>query len=321
MPQLDLTLVQKAQKYLQGKIIKTPVEFSLPLSKIAGHPVYLKLECLQITGSFKIRGALFYLSTLPKAQQKEGVACCSAGNHGLAVAFAAKEMGIPCTVFVPKSVDQAKFDKLVQMATKVRKSDSIGYDETLEWAEGEAAKENMHFVSAYDDERIMAGNGGTLAAEVIEQVPDATHFILPVGGGGLSGGFAYFAKTEIPNCRIIGCQHEGSPALNLSLDSGKAAKHLPPIETVAGGIEGELGDQCFQILKNRIDAVALLSELEIRQSVAWMLAHHQYLIEPSAGVTVAALLAKKTGPITGQTVIVLSGRNVAFKTLKSILSE
>src|SRR3990167_4174373 len=172
-------LIEQATEFLKGKIRNTPVEFSPELSKLLGQPVYLKLECLQTTGSFKLRGAFFYLSTLNAEEKKLGVATCSAGNHGLGVAYAAKELQIPCTVFVPKSVDQAKYDKLLKLGAKVKKSEFIGYDDTLAWAEQEALKLQIPMISAFNDEKIMAGNGGTLAVEVLSQVPEATHFVLP----------------------------------------------------------------------------------------------------------------------------------------------
>jgi len=275
MPMLQL--IEQASRFLKGKVRKTPVEHSPALSKLLGVPVYLKLESLQITGSFKLRGAMFYLSTLSKEDKKNGIAACSAGNHGLGCAYAAKELGVPCTVFVPKNVDQAKYEKMLQLGATVRKSDFIGYDDTLAWAKKAASEEHLLLISAFDDEKIMAGNGGSLAAEVLEEVPDAVNFILPVGGGGLMGGFSYYMKAKKHETRMIACQHEQSPALKLSLESGKAVTEIPGIETAAGGIEGGLGEHCFEILKSRIDEVALTSEEEIKKGFCWMLENHQDL--------------------------------------------
>ena len=131
-------LIEQAAELLKGKIRETPVEFSPVLSKLLGQPTYLKLECLQITGSFKPRGAFFYLSSLNPSERKRGIATCSAGNHGIGTAYAAQQLQIPCTVFVPKSVDQAKYDKLLMLGAKVHKSEFIGYDDTLEWTAKEA---------------------------------------------------------------------------------------------------------------------------------------------------------------------------------------
>src|SRR5262249_48943743 len=151
--------------------------------EILGVPVFLKLESMQLTGSFKIRGALFRLSKLTAEERRDGIVTCSAGNHGKAVAYAAREMGIRATICVPRSVDRAKYEGMVAMGADVRVSEFDGYDDTEEWAMALAA--GGSFISSFDDYAIMAGNGGTTAIEVQQDVPDARTFILPVGGGGL----------------------------------------------------------------------------------------------------------------------------------------
>ncbi len=313
-------LIEQATEFLKGKIRNTPVEFSPELSKCFGQPIYLKLECLQATGSFKLRGAFFYLSTLNEKERRLGVATCSAGNHGLGMAYAAKELQIPCTVFVPKSVDQAKYDKLLQLGAKVKKSEYIGYDDTLGWAAKEAAKLQIPMISAFNDEKIMAGNGGTLAVEVLSQVPEATHFVLPMGGGGLSAGFSWYVKSKNPQAHMIICQLADCAALKLSLEQGKPITYMPSIDTLAGGLEGGLGDKCFDILKTRVDEIHLIKEDELRLALCWLLEHHQYLIEPSAAVALASCLFGHVRP-KGPTVIVLTGRNVSRSTLQQVIGS
>jgi threonine dehydratase len=313
-----LDLIKEATQALQGKIRTTPVEISPKLSKLLGQPIYLKLECLQVTGSFKARGAFYYLSTLSDAEKKAGVATCSAGNHGVAVAYAGKQLGVQCTIFVPKSVDQAKYDKLIELGAHAIKSEFIGYDDTLVWAREEAQKLNIPLISAFDDEMIMAANGGTLAVEVLEQVPDAEHFVLPMGGGGLSAGFTWYVKQRNSNLKTTLCQLENSPALQLSFEQNKPITHMPPIETLAGGIEGGLGEKCFSILKKRVDEIVHIKEDELKEAVRWLLKNHQYLIEPSAAVALASCLFNYTRPL-GPTVIVLSGRNVSYATLQKLV--
>ncbi len=311
-------LIEQAAQYLKGKIRNTPTELSPKLSKLLGQSVYLKLENLQVTGSFKPRGALFYLSTLSSEDKNRGVAACSAGNHGLGVAYAAKKQHIPCTVFVPASVDQAKYDQLIELGAQVEKSAFAGYDDMAEWGAREAKKRGLALIPAYNDERIMASNGGTLAVEVLDQVPEATHFVLPIGGGGLPAGFAWHAKEKNPNAHITVCQLAACPAFKLSLEQDKAFTYMPATETLAGGLEGGLGAQCFEVLKTRVDGVALIAEEELKEAVCWMLKHHQYLIEPSAAVVIAACLHGYIAP-KGTTVIVLSGRNVGYSTLRDLL--
>jgi threonine dehydratase len=294
---------------LAGKIRRTPVEYSPGLSTILGVPVWLKLESLQLTGSFKIRGAMFAISKL----QRE-VITCSAGNHGKAVAYVAKG----ATICLPRSVDRSKLDAMVAMGADVRVSEFDGYDQTEDWAMEMAAREKKYFLSPFDDDAVMAANGGTVAMEVLEDAPDARVFILPVGGGGLSAGFAVWAKDRLPDAAIIGCQHVLSPALKMSLEAGHAITRLPAVETLAGGVEGGIGARTFAVLQPLVDQVALVTEAEILDAVRWMIAHHQYLIEPTAAVTIAACISGNIRA-THPAVVVVSGRNVSADTAKKIL--
>jgi threonine dehydratase len=302
-------LISEAAEFLQGRVRRTPVEFSFGLSELLGVPVWLKLESLQLTGSFKIRGALFAISRL-----KEDVITCSAGNHGKAVAYASKG----AIICVPRSVDRSKYEAMVAMGADVRVSEFEGYDETQDWALEMAAREKKYFLSPFDDDAVMAANGGTVAKEVLEDAPDARTFVLPVGGGGLAAGFAVWAKDRLPDAKIIGCQHVLSPALQMSLDAGRAITRLPAVETMAAGVEGGIGGRTFPVLAPLVDQVALVSEAEILDGVRWMIARHQYLIEPTAAVTVAACIKGKIR-VDGPAVVVISGRNVSLETVKKLL--
>jgi threonine dehydratase len=315
-----MAMIAEARRALEGRVRRTPVEESRSLSEKAGVPVSLKLESQQLTGSFKIRGAFFRLLALSDAERRLGVVTCSAGNHGKAVAYVARELGVPATIYVPRSVDESKYRGIVALGAEARRSDFDGFDETETLAREAAAKSGRPYVSAYDDDRILAANGGTLAAEVLEDAPSARSFLLPVGGAGLAGGFAFYAKERLPGCRLVGCQLESSPALALSLEKGEAITRLPPVATTAGGLEGGIGRTGFGVLRTRVDAVALLTEDDIFDAVRFLLAEHQYLIEPSSAVTVAAILRGKSGPLSTPTVAVISGRNVALSTVKRILA-
>jgi len=320
VPPLSLPLIEQARAFLDGRIRRTPLEESPALEEILGVPVWLKLESAQLTGSFKIRGALFRLSLLSEDEKLAGIATCSAGNHGKAVAYAARLLGLVPTIFVPSSVDEAKYRAMVDLGAEVVRSEFPGYDETEQWALKEAARAGTVWISAFDDEAIMAGNGGTLALEILEDQPDARGFVLPVGGGGMAAGLTYAVKDRFPGSRIVGCNHELSPALALSLERGRAVTRLPAAETSAGGIEGGIGAKPFAVLRSRIDRVALVSEEEIFQGVRWMLEKHQYLIEPSAAAAVAACLTGKAGKFDRPAVVVISGRNVSLETLRRILA-
>ena len=315
-----MALVLEARRALEGRIRRTPTEASPGLSEAARVPVSLKLESLQLTGSFKIRGAFFTLSRLTPEQRRTGVVTCSAGNHGKAIAYVAHELGLPATIYVPRNVDESKHRDMRDLGAEVVRSDFDGFDQTEQLAKEEARRSGRPFITAFDDAAILAANGGTLAAEVLEDVPEARTFLLPVGGAGLSGGFAYYAKTALPDARIIGCQHALSPALTLSLKKGEAVTTLPPVATTAGGLEGGIGRTGFDVLKDRIDGVALITEEEIFEGVRFVLDRHQYLIEPSSAVTVAAILTGRAGPLSSPAVAVISGRNVALATIRRILS-
>jgi threonine dehydratase len=316
---LSMSRIEEARAFLAGSLRRTPVEESPGLSKLVGAPVWLKLEMLQVTGSFKVRGAFWKLSRLSEGERRAGIATCSAGNHGKGIAWAARLLGLTPTIYVPRSVDSSKHRAMLALGADVIVSSLDGYDDTEVWAREETARSGKVFVSAFDDEDIMAGNGGTLALEVLEDVPDARGFLLPVGGGGLSAGFSFAVKERLPAATVVGCQLEASPGLKRSLEAGRAVTRLPAVETVAGGLEGGLGEKPFEILRTRVDRVALVSEDEILEGVRWMLEAHQYLIEPSAAAPVAACVTGRAGRFEAPVVIVLSGRNVGLPTLRRIL--
>jgi threonine dehydratase len=312
------SLIQEAIAFLTPRIRRTPMELSPALSKLAGVPVWMKLEFLQRTGSFKLRGAWFRMSRLTAAERSSGVFTCSAGNHGKAIAYAAREMKVHATICVPSSVDESKYRGMIDLGAEVRISDFPGYDDTEDWAIAEAAREGKPFLSAFDDYAVMAGSGGTLAHEILEELPEARTFVIPTGGGGLAAGMAFYAMSCQDGVRIVCAQHELSPGLARSIERGQAVTRLPAAETSAGGIEGGLGRLPFEILATKVSAIAHLSEREIEDAVRWMLANHQYLIEPSSAAAVAAVLAGKV-TLDSPTVIVLTGRNVGMKVIERIL--
>lgn len=312
--------IVRAKHFLRGRIRRTPVEESPGLSERLGVSVFLKLENLQVTGSFKIRGALFRLSLLSEKERGRGAVTASAGNHGKAMAYAGRELGVPVRILVPATVDEAKFRGILSLGADCSKTEFPGYDATEAAARREAADRGLPFVSPFDDWDVMAANGGSLAGEVLEQIPDARTFLLPVGGGGLAAGFSFWVKGTRAGSTLVGCQLEASPALDLSLKSGQAVTELPPIDTLAGGLEGGIGRLTFSVLRSRIDGVALVTEGEVAQAFRWMLAEHQYLLEPSAAAVVAACLSGKVQVDEGPAVVVLSGRNVALETVRRLLS-
>jgi threonine dehydratase len=317
---LTLNLIKEACTSLNGKVRVTPVEESPVLSEHLGVPVWLKLENLQVTGSFKARGALFSLIKCRDRGQQH-VATCSAGNHGRGLAWASQQTGVRVTIFVPSGVDATKFDAMQRMGADVRKSAFFGYDETEAWAQSEAESMGIPFVSAYDDDFVMAANGGMIADEVHRQLPEAREFVMPVGGGGHAGGFAFYMKSVLPDSRIIACQHADSAGFLRSVEAGEPILELPPIRTLASGLEGGFGIKTYDVLKDRYDDIRLVNEEELRRAMRWMMEHHQMIVEGSSAVTIAALLHPDFPKPTAPLVAFLSGRNVAFETVREVMNQ
>ena len=317
---VSIDMIREAAAFLEGRIRRTPVEFSPALSERLGVEVWLKLENLQVTGSFKVRGALFAMH----GYHERGigrVATCSAGNHGRGMAHAAKELGMEAVIYVPSSVDPVKLAGMQRDGATVVRSRYPGYDETEKWAKEEAAKAGIPFLSAFDDAQVMAANGGTVAMEVREQVPGANTFLMPVGGGGHAAGFAYWMKEMQPASRIVACQHRDSAALQKSLEAGRAITEMPAIDTLAGGLEGGLGVNTFEILKSRVDEVRTVDEASLRRALRWMVDEHQLIMEGSCAVAVAAALDPSFEKSDGPVVIFVSGRNISRKALADVLAE
>ncbi len=317
----DLALIHEAIRYLAPRVRRTPIEASPGLSAALGVPVILKLEQLQISGSFKLRGAWFSLSRLNPDQRARGVVTCSAGNHGKAVAYAARELGVRATIYVPSTVDGAKLAGMRALGAQVVLAQARGYDDAEIEARAEARRSGRPFISAFDDPEVIAGNGGSLGLELLDQLHNLRTVITPVSGGGLAAGLALSLHDHDPGIEIIACQHRDSPSFALSLEQGRAVTAMPPIDTLAGGIEGGIGVNTFSILKDHVQRVALVSEAQLWRATRWMLAEHQYSIEPSAAAVVAACLDEDLGPLEGPVAVVISGRNVAAESLARVLGS
>ena len=318
---LDAALIDQAALALEGLARHTPIEESPALQEALGVPVTLKLECLQVTGSFKLRGAVFALSRLGPEARAGGVVACSAGNHGKALAWAGHRLGVPVRVWVPRTADESKVRGMLRHGAEVQVADTNSYDEAEALARADATTLGRPFVSAFEDEAVMAGNGGTLGREILADVPGVANVLLPVGGGGMAAGMALAFEHAGAPVRMIACQHDGSPAFALSLERGRAVTRLPGIETMAGGLEGGMGATNFELLKGRVREAVRCTEDEILQAVAWTLGEHHLLVEPSAAVTVAACRSGRLPRLDGPTVVVLSGRNLGVTGLRRILQR
>jgi threonine dehydratase len=315
----DASLAEDAQQFLSGRIRETPIEESPALSEHLGVRAVLKMECLQITGSFKIRGAWYALHRLG-GRAATGVCTCSAGNHGLGLAYAAREAGVRAVIYVPRSVDGAKLRGLERLGAEVVISPYDGFDQTEVWALDASRAQGMPFISAYDDHDVMAGNGGSLAAEILRQVPDVRTIVVPVGGGGMAAGLSIPFKEHVPSGTLVAAQLAASPALQRSLERGEAMTRMPAVTTLAGGLEGGLGKKPFQVLRDQVDTVLLVEEDDIARGFVWMLKEHRFLIEPSSAVALAACL-RPMPDIEGTVVVPVTGRNVSLDTIRKLLDH
>lgn len=308
---LDLAEVRAARDFLRDRVRTTPIEATASLGS-GGGKVSLKLEQLQITGSFKVRGAWWRLHRLSAAERARGVVTASAGNHGLGVAWAARELDIHAIVCVPAHADVLKVRAIEELGARVLRSPHDGFDETERWARQEHASRT--WVSAFDDPDVMTGNGGTLALELLDQIPDLTRVILPTGGGGLLAGLAFTLHAVHPTVEIVAVQHAEAPALAWSYARGHAVTEVPAYPTAAGGLEGGFGKNTFAVVQGLPVRVEAVTEAELRAAVQWLWDHHRHVCEPSGAAAIAARMRDRRLS-AGHTAVLVTGRNVARATL------
>ncbi|HEU4755599.1 MAG TPA: threonine ammonia-lyase [Agromyces sp.] len=310
-PGPDLAAFERAERTVASIARRTPMETSRFLGALAGVPVHLKCENLQRTGSYKLRGAYNRMSALSADERARGVVAASAGNHAQGVAFAALELGIHATIFMPVGVALPKLEATrAYGADVVLRGDSIG--ETLEAAAQFAAETGATIIPPFDHPDVVAGQG-TLGLEILEQAPDATTIVVPIGGGGLAAGIASAAKLKAAQLgrtvRVIGVQAENASPYPPSLAAGEPTT-VPVVPTIADGIAvyrpGELN---FAIIRETIDEVVTVTEDDIARALLVLLERAKLVVEPAGAVGVAALMTGKVrsdGPI----VVLLSGGNI-----------
>lgn len=301
-----------AARVVVGTVARqTPMESSRFLARELGVPVYLKCENLQRTGSYKLRGAFNRISALSADERAMGVVAASAGNHAQGVAFAARELGIGATIFMPVGVALPKLEATKAYGAEVvLRGDSMG--ETLEAAAAFAAASGAVLIPPFDHHDVIAGQG-TLGLEILEQAPDATTIVVPIGGGGLAAGIASAVKQRAAelgrSIRVIGVQAENAAPYVASLAAG-APQHVPIVPTIADGIAvyrpGELN---FEIIRETVDEVVTVSEDDIARALLVLLERAKLVVEPAGAVSVAALM---TGAVRsdGPVVALLSGGNI-----------
>jgi threonine dehydratase len=307
---VDLSDVRAAAERIQKYVVRTPLERSVALSDRCGVDVWLKFECFQATGSFKLRGALNALLQLPEATS---VVTASAGNHGLGVARAAQLLGRQATVVVPETASQAKVEALRHSGAELLQIGST-YDDAEAAGRYLAKQRSIPFISAYNDPGVVAG-AGTIALEILEGLPPTRTLLVPAGGGGLIGGIGIAVHGLEPSVTVIGAQSVASPALHAALQAG-ALVTVDILPSLADGLAGnvEAGSITLELLQQHVKQVALVEENHIAAAMRWLLQNEHVLVEGSGAVGVAALL--QGHPVDGPVVVVLTGRNVAATVLQ-----
>jgi threonine dehydratase len=302
----------------------TPLVPAPALGRRTGADVWLKLENLQRTGSFKLRGAAARLAALAlEAQASPGgkpkrVVAASAGNHGLGVALAAQAFGIDATVLVSAQTPEVKRAGIAALGAKVEVAGAT-YDEAEAAARSRAAEsDEVVFVSAFDDDHVIAGNGGLLAREILAQLPDVEAIVVPVGGGGLAGGIG--VEVVPRGIKLLGASPEVNCAMRRSLDEGRAYTTYDGGPTLAEGLEGAVSERTFHMARDYFPEIALVSELAIRQAIVYAYRSLGVICEASAAPALAALL-EDASPVRGRrTVVVVSGGNIEPALLDQLLT-
>ena len=311
--------VEEARERIKEQIYLSPLPYSETISRMTGNRVFFKLENLQMTGSFKERGALNRLLTLSAEERNRGVIAASAGNHGMALAFHSHRLDIAATIVMPVFAPLIKVSRVRQYgAQTVLCGDD--YDSALTEALRQSQERSLTFISAYNDPWIVAGQG-TIGLELHEQNPDLDAVIVPVGGGGLIAGIALVLKTLNPRIKIIGVQSEAVPSMKSALADG-APVRLPPATTIADGIAVRcVGDTPFALVKEFVDEIVTVSEGEIANAVLLLLEIEKTVAEGAAAVPLAALMNQKV-MFTGKNIgLIVSGGNIDMNLIARIIEK
>ena len=308
-----------ASQSIQGNVIRrTPMEISATFSQMTDSKIYLKSECLQKTGSFKVRGAYSKIYSLSKDEKKKGVVAASAGNHAQGVAFASALEHIPCTIVMPVNASPAKVAATRAYGANVVLDGTI-YDESWAKALEISDKTGGQIIHAFDDQKVIAAQG-VIGLEIMQDLPDVDEIYLPVGGGGLAAGVLRAVKTKKPNVKVIGVQSSAFPAMKNSLDAGKL-ESVEGMQTIADGISVKKpGEFTFKIINELIDDIVLVDDSQIVKAMFLLMERTKMVVEPAGAVSLAYLLDKK--PAKGKKVVsILSGGNVDMYLLGQIVAK
>jgi threonine dehydratase len=313
---ITLSDIKEARARFEGHVSETPLIWSQSFSRITGRDIYLKAECMQRAGSFKIRGALNVLTRLGG----EPVVAASAGNHAQGVALAASFTGSPCTLFMPETAPIPKIKATEDYGAEVRLV-GISLADAVEAAVEHSEATGAHFIHPYDDPLIVAGQG-TLGLEILEQLPDVGTVVVPTGGGGLLAGTAVALKTVRPEIEVIGVEIEAAAVYADSRTKGELVRDFPRgVPTVADGIAVSVpSDLVWEIIQAHVDEVDVVNDAETTSALAYILDRSKILVEPAGAVGVAALMEERIPDDAPDPIcIVLSGGNIDLMLLGKVV--
>ena len=312
--------IETARRRIRNRVYLSPCAYTETLSRMTGCRLFLKLENLQMTGSFKERGALNKMLSLTETQRATGVIAASAGNHAQGVARAAQVLGSKATIVMPETTPLAKIRGTQEFGAEIVLYGG-GYDEAFGKAQELQQEYGYTFIHAFDDPLVIAGQG-TIGLELLEQMPAMDVIIVPIGGGGLIAGIATAIKAQRPEVRIIGVETARLPAMKACLEAGRI-QALPAARTLADGISvARVGEHTFPIVKQYVEAITTVSEEEIANAILILLEREKTLVEGAGAVGFAALYQRKIAGIEGKNVVVvLSGGNIDMTLLSRIIER
>lgn len=317
---LSLDKIYHAHYVLKDAIRKTDIIYSPVISSGCGAEVYLKTENLQITGSFKVRGAYYKISQLSEEEKAKGVIACSAGNHAQGVALASEKFGIKSIICMPDGAPISKVEATKSYGAEVVLVPGV-YDDAHNEAERLKDEKGYTFIHPFDDEDVIAGQG-TVGLEIIDQLKDADAIVVPVGGGGLISGVAFAVKSLNPAIRVYGVQSDGAPSMLNSLEHGKI-ETLPSVSTVADGIAvKEPGKLTYELCSRYVDGIVSVSDDQVSAAILALIEKQKMIAEGAGAVSLAAVMFGKIPDIKGKKVVCLiSGGNIDVTILSRVISR
>ena len=314
---ISLKDIETAREKMKGIIHQTTLDHSETFSKLSGNDVYLKLENLQKTGSFKVRGSYNKMASLQKSELDKGIIAASAGNHAQGVAYSSSRLNVPCTIIMPKGAPLSKVEATKKYGANVELQGTT-FDEALEYALGLREETGATFVHPFDDEAIIAGQG-TIGLEMLEQLPDLDAVVCPIGGGGLIAGIAIALKTIKPSLKIYGVESIACPSMRDSISANKpvVTKSLP---SMADGIAVKKpGKLTYELVQKYVDDIFVVEEMEIARTMLLLLERSKILVEGSGAASLAALLYGKI-PLKDKNIAsIISGGNVDVNFISRII--